>query len=51
MKPLRKNAAIAILEFRRFQVDTQPIEMDDPSKIDQLTAYGGSTPLNRGRLR
>ncbi len=29
------------LDFRRFQVDLQQdIEMDDPSKIDQLTAYG-----------
>ncbi|MFB0537369.1 MAG: patatin-like phospholipase family protein [Anaerolineae bacterium] len=28
------------LDFRRFQVDTEPIEMDDPSKLDQLTAYG-----------
>jgi hypothetical protein len=29
------------LDFRRFQVDLQQsIEMDDPSKIPQLTAYG-----------
>jgi len=29
------------LDFRRFQVDLQqPIEMDDPSKIPQLNAYG-----------
>jgi predicted acylesterase/phospholipase RssA len=29
------------LDFRRFQVDlTQPIAMDDPSKIPQLTTYG-----------
>ena len=29
------------LDFRRFQVDLrEPIEMDDPSKIPQLTAYG-----------
>lgn len=29
------------LDFRRFQVDLQqPIEMDDPEKIPQLSAYG-----------
>lgn len=28
------------LDFRRFQIDIEPIELDDPSKIDQLTAYG-----------
>ena len=29
------------LDFRRFQVDLrEPIEMDDPSKIPELTAYG-----------
>ena len=29
------------LDFRRFQVDLlKPIEMDDPSQIPQLTAYG-----------
>ncbi len=29
------------LDFRRFQVDLhQPIEMDDPSKIPQLSGYG-----------
>lgn len=28
------------LDFRRFQIDIEPIGMDDPSKIDQLTAYG-----------
>lgn len=28
------------LDFRRFQVDIEPIELDDPSKIDQLTTYG-----------
>ena len=29
------------LDFRRFQVDLrQPIEMDNPSKIPELTAYG-----------
>ncbi len=28
------------LDFRRFQIDIEPIEMDDPSKIDRLTAYG-----------
>ncbi|MCK4824113.1 hypothetical protein KA005_50635, partial [bacterium] len=29
------------LDFRRFQVDLrEPIEMDDPSRIPQLTAYG-----------
>jgi hypothetical protein len=29
------------LDFRRFQVDLkEQIEMDDPSKIPQLTAYG-----------
>jgi len=29
------------LDFRRFQVDLhEPIEMDDPSSIPQLTAYG-----------
>jgi hypothetical protein len=37
------------LDFRRFQVDIEPIGMDDPSKIDQLTAYGqklGEMALN-----
>jgi uncharacterized protein len=30
-----------LLDFRRFQVNlNQPIEMDDPSKIPQLTGYG-----------
>jgi patatin-like phospholipase/acyl hydrolase len=30
-----------LLDFRRFQVDLQqPIEMDDPSKIEQLSGYG-----------
>ncbi len=30
-----------VLDFRRFQVDLrQPIEMDDPSKIPQLSGYG-----------
>jgi predicted acylesterase/phospholipase RssA len=28
------------LDFRRFQIDIEPIEMDDASKMDQLTAYG-----------
>jgi predicted acylesterase/phospholipase RssA len=29
------------LDFRRFQVDLkQPIQMDDPTKIPELTAYG-----------
>lgn len=28
------------MDFRRFQIDIEPIEMDDASKIDQLTAYG-----------
>ncbi|MGE5223451.1 MAG: patatin-like phospholipase family protein [Omnitrophica WOR_2 bacterium] len=29
------------LDFRRFQVDLpEPVEMDDPSKIDELTAFG-----------
>jgi hypothetical protein len=29
------------LDFRRFQVDLRdPIAMDDPSKIPELTAYG-----------
>ena len=30
-----------LLDFRRFQVDLhQPIEMDDPNKIPQLSGYG-----------
>jgi hypothetical protein len=30
-----------LLDFRRFQVDLQqPIDMDDPSKIAQLSGYG-----------
>jgi len=28
------------LDFRRFQIDIEPIGMDDPSKIEQLSAYG-----------
>jgi len=28
------------LDFRRFQINIEPIEMDDPSKVDELTAYG-----------
>jgi uncharacterized protein len=28
------------LDFRRFQIDTEPIEMDDISKIPALTEYG-----------
>jgi len=37
------------LDFRRFQIDIEPIELDDPTKIDQLTAYGqklGEMALN-----
>jgi len=28
------------LDFRRFQIDIEPIELDDASKMGQLTAYG-----------
>jgi hypothetical protein len=28
------------LDFRRFQINIGPIAMDDPSKVDELTAYG-----------
>ena len=28
------------LDFRRFQIDIEPIELDDVSKIGQLIAYG-----------
>jgi patatin-like phospholipase/acyl hydrolase len=35
------NTFFDLLDFRRFQVDLhQPIEMDDPSKITQLSGYG-----------
>jgi hypothetical protein len=35
------NTFFEVLDFRRFQVDLrQPIEMDDPSKIPQLSGYG-----------
>lgn len=28
------------MDFRRFQIDIEPIELDDVSKMDQLIAYG-----------
>ena len=28
------------MDFRRFQIDIEPIELDDASKMGQLTAYG-----------
>jgi hypothetical protein len=35
------NVFFEKLDFRRFQVDLQqPFDMDDPSKISELTAYG-----------
>jgi predicted acylesterase/phospholipase RssA len=35
------DAFFAPLDFRRFQVDLrEPIAMDDPTKMDRLTAYG-----------
>jgi hypothetical protein len=28
------------MDFRRFQIDIEPIAMDDPSKTDELIGYG-----------